>query len=369
MRLDALTLTHVRMPLARPFVTAHGRLDAREAILLTLQTEGLTVWGECSAGAVPGYTSETLAGAWRWLQEHLAPRWLGRPLPEPAEFLEAMRSELRAHPMALAGFEMALWDARGQLRGQSLAEMLGAARKTVPAGVALGIQDGLDALRQRAETLFAQGYRRLKIKIRPGYDRLPVETLRRAFPDWPLQVDANGAYDRETASSLIALDDFDLLLIEQPFAADDWETHRWLQARMRTPLCLDETILTAEDARRALDEGVCRAINVKPARVGGLQAARAIHDAAMDGLLWVGGMLETGLGRAASLALAALPAFTLPADLSASARYYPRDITQERFCLNPDGSLSVPEGPGLGVHVDAAALRVFTLRQLTVKRH
>ncbi len=366
MRLDALTLFHLRLPLTRPFVTAQGRQEAREAILLRLEVGGLTAWGECSAGSVPGYTPETLAGAWEWYQA-LAGRWLGRLLPRPSDFLQAEAAALEAHPMALAGFEMALWDAWGKQEARPLRALLGGGRRRVPAGVALGMQPDLSALCAEARACLARGYRRLKIKIKPGYDRAPLAALRDCLPPgFPLQADANGAYRRKDMSHLRSLDEFSLLMLEQPFPAADWAAHRALQAQMETPLCLDEGFRTPAQARRALESGVCRALNVKPARVGGLAVALDIVRAAapLGGLLWVGGMLETGLGRAASLALAALEAFTLPPDLSASDRYYPRDVLTAPFTLNADGTLTVPTASGLGVQVDEAALEAFTRRRL-----
>ncbi len=368
MRLAALTLFHIRLPLQQPFATSRGVLSAREAILLRLQGEGLEAWGECSAGSVPGYTPETLVAAWDWYQA-LARRWLGQVLPHPADFIAAQAEALRRQPMAVAGWEMALWDAWGQVHGQSLAALLGARRPKVTAGVVMGVKPSHAALCAQAQAYLRQGYRRLKIKIKPGYDVQPVAALRACLPaGFPLQVDANGAYTSVQADELLRLDAFSLQMIEQPFSSTDWEAHRALQARLDTPLCLDEGFQTPAQAAAALQAGVCRAINVKPARLGGLTMAlevvRVAKACCPQALLWVGGMLETGLGRAASLALAALDAFALPPDISASARYYPQDVITVPFCLDAQGALTVPSAPGLGVRVDWDNLQRFTLRKL-----
>ncbi len=366
MRLQALTLFHLRVPLRRPFVTSRGRQEAREVILLRLDTSLGDAWGECSAGSIPGYTSETLADAWDWYRAQSA-RWLGRPLPSPQDFTACEAAALQKRPMAVAGFEMALWDAWGREKGLPLYRLLGGAHVRVPVGVALGLREDPKALCTEAEALIRRGYRRLKIKIKPGQDRRPLAVLRDCLPPgFPLMADANGAYRRDQTDWLQGLDEFSLQMLEQPFPAEDWEAHRALQARMATPLCLDEGFRTPAQAQRALAMGVCRALNVKPARVGGLNVALDIVRAtdSLEGDLWVGGMLETGIGRAASLALASLPAFTRLPDLSASERYYPRDVITDPFVLNPDGTINLPPDPGLGVRVDEGALRAFTLRQL-----
>jgi o-succinylbenzoate synthase len=277
---------------------------------------------------------------------------------------------VRGHPMAKAGLELALWDLQGKREGRSLRDLLGGERQRVDVGVSVGIQASPDALVRTVDGYLAQGYRRIKIKIKPGRDVADAVAVRRAHPAIRLQVDANSAYTLDSAPALRPLDDLGLLLIEQPLAEDDLWDHRVLQAQFRTPICLDESILSVRHARHALEMGACRVINIKPGRVGGLSEAVAIHDLclARDVPVWCGGMLETGIGRAGNLALASLPGFTLPGDISATDRYYAQDITLDRFTLNADSTIDVPTGPGLGVTVDETALARFTLSRLELRQ-
>jgi o-succinylbenzoate synthase len=367
MQIDHVSLYHLRMPLRSPFETSFGRTYERECILLTVDAEGLTGYGECVADAVPGYAYETTGTAWHILRDFLVPAVSGQLLPEPAAF-QAQAAGLRGHPMAKAGLEMALWDLKGKIEGRSLREMLGGQREAVAVGVSVGIQATSEGLVEVVAGYLAQGYGRIKFKIKPGRDVADARAVRRAFPGIRLQVDANSAYTLASAWALHPLDDLDLLLIEQPLAEDDLWDHSRLQAAFRTPICLDESILSERHARHALEMGACRVINIKPGRVGGLSQAIAIHDLCrVQGVpVWCGGMLETGVGRAANLALASLPGFTLPGDISASDRYYQQDITQERFTLNSGSTITVPAGPGLGVTVDPEALERFTLSKLDI---
>lgn len=367
MIVTSITLRHVRMKLRSPFETSFGRSDERDAILLEAFGEGLTGFGECVADREPGYSYETATTAWHVLKDFLIPAVLNRELPGP-QALQEQAAHVRGHPMAKAGLEMALWDLRGKREGRSLRAMLGGERDRVEVGVSVGIQESPQALVRAVGNYLEQGYRRIKIKIKPGRDVAESQAVRRAFPEVRLQVDANSAYTLQTASSLLPLDDLGLLLIEQPLAEDDLWDHRRLQAGFRTPLCLDESILSPRHARQALEMEACRIINIKAGRVGGLSRAVAIHDLCRErGIpVWCGGMLETGVGRAANLALASLPGFTLPGDISASERYYEEDITRERFHLNPDSTITIPDGPGLGVTLDEKALQRVTLAQLTL---
>jgi O-succinylbenzoate synthase len=264
---------------------------------------------------------------------------------------------------------MALWDLLGKRDGRSLKKMFGGDCDRVDVGVSIGIQDSASALVRTVESYLAQGYRRVKIKIKPGREIEETSAVRRAYPDLRLQVDANSAYTLDTAAALQPLDDLDLLLIEQPLYEDDIWDHRKLQAALKTPICLDESIVSPRHARYALEMEACRIINIKPARVGGLSQGIAIHDYCYERNVpvWCGGMLETGVGRASNLALASLPGFVLPGDISASDRYYQRDITNERFVLNDDSTIDVPDRPGLGVTIDQHALQRFTLASLTLK--
>ncbi len=367
MQLTRLTFYRVRMPLLHPFETSFGRITHRECIIVEAEDEaGHIGWGECPADRDPGYAYETTGTAWHVLEEFLGPAALQAPLDDeaPAAAFQQRVRAVRGHPMAKAGLEMALWDLQGQRTGRSLRALLGGERERVPVGVSIGLQPSTEALVRRVGDFLALGYRRIKIKIKPQRDVSEVAAVRRAFPEVPLQVDANSAYTLETARALKPLDDFNLLLIEQPLAEDDLWDHHKLQAEFRTPICLDESIVTPRHARQALEMDAARVINIKQGRVGGLVNAVAIHDLARaQGVpVWCGGMLETGIGRAANLALASLPNFALPGDISATDRYYARDITHERFTLNADGTITVPDAPGLGVTIDRAALAAYTLR-------
>lgn len=365
MKIEQITLYHLRMPLRSPFETSFGRAYERECILLEVRSEGLTGYGECVADRSPGYAYETTGTAWHILRDFLIPAVLGQDIAGPEDFQRRVAA-VRGHPMAKAGLELALWDLQGKREGRSLRELLGGERTRVEVGVSVGIQPSPEELVKVVAGYLDQGYGRIKIKIKPGRDVADTQAVRRAFPDIRLQVDANSAYTLETATALYPLDDLNLLLIEQPLAEDDLWDHSWLQAQFKTPICLDESIHSPRHARQALEMGACRVINIKQGRVGGLTNAVTIHDLCRErGVpVWCGGMLETGVGRAANLALASLPGFTLPGDISATDRYYEQDITRERFVLNPDSTIDVPDGPGLGVSIDPTALERFTLVKL-----
>ncbi len=368
MKIEQITLHHVRMPLVSPFETSFGRQTDRECILIQLRSEGLEGWGECVADQSPGYSYETTGTAWHILKDFVAPRILGRDLKDAADFQRHVEG-IRGHNLAKAGLEMAIWDVMGKRAGRSLRELLGGVHPKVKVGVSVGIQESVEALEKTVDGYLANGYQRVKLKIKPGRDVNETTAIRRAHPDLLLQVDANSAYTLETAQGLLPLDELGLLLIEQPLFEDDIWDHHKLQEQFRTPICLDESIVSLRHARYALEMKACCIINIKAGRVGGLGEAVAIHHlCSANGVpVWCGGMLETGIGRASNLALASLPGFTLPGDLSASDRYYTRDVTRERFILNPDSSIDVPTGPGLGVTVDLPALEEFTLTQTTVR--
>ncbi len=363
LHLNRVTLHLLELPLVRPFRTAQGRLAARRLLLVEAEINDVIGWGECVAFESPFYTSETIETARHILRDFLVPSVQRAVLQTPAQ-VQTCFGGVRGHPMAKAALEMALWDAFGKLQGRSLASMLGGVRSRVEVGVAVGMEENPEDLLRLVEGYRAEGYRRIKLKIKPGRDVQVVETVRRAFPDLPLQVDANAAYTRRSAERLLPLDDYALLLIEQPLPDDDLVGHARLQARLRTPLCLDESIASPAQARQALELGACRVLNIKPGRVGGLKAAVEIHEVCREKGLpaWCGGMLESGVGRAANLALAALPGFTLPGDISATERYYREDIIREPFVLADDGTLSVPVGAGLGVVVERRRLQRYRLQ-------
>ena len=368
MKIDSLTLYHIRLPLVTPFETSFGRIDHKECILVELQAEGLIGYGESAVERDPGYNYETIGTAWHILKDFIAPLILGQNITDANDFQHRVTG-IRGHFLAKAGVEMALWDLIGKRDGKSLKEMFGGERNKVEVGVSIGIQESATALVRSAEGYIQQGYNRLKIKIKPGRDVEDTSAVRAAFPEIRLQVDANSAYTLETGEALWPLDELDLLLIEQPLFEDDIWDHRKLQTQFKTPICLDESIVSPRHARYALEMEACRIINIKPGRVGGLSQGIEIHDMcrAQDMPVWCGGMLETGVGRASNLAIASLPGFSLPGDVSASDRYFARDITHERFTLNPDSTIDVPTRPGLGVTIDEDALQKFTLTKLEIK--
>jgi len=368
MKISSITLTQLSMPLVAPFETSFGREIERECILITLRAEGITAYGECVADRDPGYCYETSGTAWHILKDFIAPLILGQDLDDAQDY-QVRVSGIRGHQLAKAGVEMALWDLLGKRDGKPLRQLLGGERDRVDVGVSVGLQESVPDLVRTVEDYLEDGYRRVKLKIKPGRDVGDTSAVRQAYPDLKLQVDANSAYTLESAQALQPLDDLDLLLIEQPLFEDDiWEHHK-LQEQFRTPLCLDESIISPRHARYALEMRACRIINIKAGRVGGLSQAVEIHDLcrAQDLPVWCGGMLETGVGRASNLALAALPGFVLPGDISASARYYTRDITRERFTLNPDSTIDVPSAPGLGITIDQDAVRDFSLAEITLE--
>jgi O-succinylbenzoate synthase len=368
MNLSSLTLHHFSMPLVAPFETSFGRETVRECIIIELRAEGLTGYGECVASREPGYNYETTGTAWHILKDFIAPLILGQEVKDAADF-QARVERIRGHHLAKAGVEMALWDLLGKRDGKSLKEMFGGMREKVEVGVSIGIQESASALVKTVESYLGQGYRRVKIKIKPGREVEETLAVRKAYPDLRLQVDANSAYTLESAKALKAIDDLNLLLIEQPLFEDDIWDHRLLQLEFKTPICLDESVVSPRHARYALEMQACKIINIKPARVGGLSQAIAIHNHCLSQHVpvWCGGMLETGIGRASNLALASLPGFILPGDISASDRYYHRDITNERFTLNDDSTITVPNVAGLGVTIDESALKEFSLAEMTLE--
>jgi len=346
MKLSGVELRRIRIPLVSPFRTSFGTETEREVLLVRVigaETEG---WGECVAIAEPLYSPEYVDGAEHVIRHFLLPRL---PADVTAVSLGPAFAPVKGHEMAKAAVEMAVLDAELRLAGLSYAAYLGGTRDRVPAGVSVGIMDSIPELLDHVDTYLAEGYARVKLKIQPGWDIEPVRAVRERFGDILLQVDANTAYTRADARHLARLDPFDLLLIEQPLPEDDLLGHAKLAAAVTTPICLDESIVSARAAADALELGACSIINVKAGRVGGYLEARRIHDVSVaHGVpVWCGGMLETGLGRAANLAFAALPGCTLPGDVSASDRYYTRDVT-EPFRL-VEGLMTVPSGPGLGV--------------------
>jgi O-succinylbenzoate synthase len=379
-KLERAVLREVRLRLREPFETSHGRVHDRPVLLLTLHSEGLEAWGECVALAEPSYTAETTDTAWDVLNHHVLPHVVGRevrPLSStpgptgegdrgasPIERLVEPARWIRGHPMALATVEMAAWDLAARADGVSLSDALGGTRERVPAGISLGLAPSVEALIESVDRALADGYARVKLKIAPGRDTEVVGEVRARFPEAALSVDANCAYALADAPRLTELDALHLEMLEQPLAHDDLVDHARLQELMRTPICLDESIDSEGAAAAAIELGSCRVLNLKPGRVGGYAASVSIHDLMVaEGIpVWCGGMLETGVGRAHNLALASLPGFTLPGDLSASRRYWERDIVSPEHEV-AEGHMRVPTGPGIGVEVDVERIEDLTVRK------
>ncbi len=366
MDLEAVELRRLSLPLVAPFRTSFGVERHRDALLLRVLGTDSEGWGECVAMSEPLYTAEYVDGAQEVIRRHLLPR-----LPTSdvtAERVVSAMAPVRGHSMAKAAVELAVLDAELRARGVRLADRLGAVAASVPCGVAVGIDESIPALLDQVERHLDAGYVRVKLKIEPGHDVAPVSAVRERFGvDLALQVDANGAYSLADADHLRQLDAFGLLLIEQPLPEDDLVGHAELAGRLRTPICLDESITSASVATTAIRLGACSIVTIKPGRLGGYLAARRVHDVcvALGVPVWCGGMLETGVGRAANIALAALPGFTLPGDISASDRHFAQDVTPP-FVLD-GGHLAVPIGPGIGVSPDPDALAELTTSQEVVR--
>jgi O-succinylbenzoate synthase len=357
LRVEAVELIRLRIPLVAPFRTSFGTETMRDVLLVHLLAADSEGWAECVAMDEPLYSSEYVDAAQRVMTEHLLPRLL-RDGGTTADGVGSRLAAIKGHRMAKAALETAWLDAELRRDGRSLANRLGAVRTRVPSGVSVGIMDSIPTLLDAVARYLDQGYLRIKLKIEPGWDVEPVRAVRARFGEsLLLQVDANTAYTLEDAAHLAKLDDFGLLLIEQPMPEEEILAHAKLAEVVRTPICLDESIVSAVVAAEAIEMKACAIVNIKPGRVGGYLEAVRIHDvcAAAGVPVWCGGMLETGVGRAANVALAALPNFTLPGDTSASDRYFLEDIT-EPFVLGDDGCLAVPDGPGIGVDVRRAVV-------------
>ena len=368
MKLDSIKLYHISMPLVSPFETSFGVTTGRECILVSIQSEGLTGWGECAVDRDPGYCYETTGTAWHILKDFIAPMLLRGYVSDATDFQQHVAG-IRGHNLAKAGVEMALWDLIGKRQGKSLRELLGGLRARVEVGVSVGLQDSPEALVERVGKYLASGYGRIKIKIKPGRDVGDTEAIRKAFPHIPLQVDANSAYTLETCQVLRPLDRLKLLMIEQPLNEDDLWNHHKLQKQFHTPICLDESITSLLKARSALEMDACKIINIKPGRVGGLSQAVLIHDLcrAQGVPVWCGGMLESGVGRAHNIALSTLENFRLPGDVSASKRYWKEDIIEPEVEVRGDGMIVISDAPGTGYQVREDMVRKFTVREETFR--
>lgn len=368
MKLLAVELRRVRLPLVSAFRSSIGTESVREALLVRVESDEGEGWGECVAASDPLYSSEYLDSAWLTLGRYLAPCLLGRKDLVAAD-VQSCLAPFKGHRMAKAALEMAVLDAELRQAGVSLRAFLGGVFDWVTPGVAVGIMSSVEELVDRVTGYLEEGYKRVKLKVEPGWDLEPVAAMRERFGvGLMLQVDANGSYRRSDSEHLAELDQFSLLLIEQPLEEDDLIGHAELAARVATPICLDESIVSAHSAAAAISLGACSVVNIKAGRVGGYLEARAVHDVCVSENVpvWCGGMLETGIGRAANLALASLPGFTLPGDISASDRYFRQDITAP-FLLD-EGKIAVPSGPGLGVEVLVPVLEGLTTQLETITR-
>lgn len=372
MRIERITLHRTEMELVEKLVTSFGGEARRPCVIVRMDAGGLTGWGEAVAHDRPDYSGETTGTVWHILRDHFGPSLIGRDI-DSIKDLRRLLHVYRGNPMARAALEGAAWDLLAQAAGQSLADFLHAGRydkarrKAVLVGVSIGIQESIEATLAVIEKRLGEGYSRIKLKIKPGWDLELAETVRARYPDISLMLDANSAYTLDDAAHLARLDPLNLLMLEQPLWEDDIWYHSKLQPQLKTPVCLDESIGNARDAAFALEVDACKIINMKPGRVGGFYEGRTIHDVCLEANApaWVGGMLETGIGRAGNLAIASLPGFTLPGDISATSRYWAHDIT-EHHTLNPDGTIDVPDKPGLGVEIDYDRLKAVTTATETV---
>jgi len=370
MIIDRIDLYHISQRLVSPFVTSFGSQLERQSLILTIYGEDLSGWGECVANSHPGYSYETAGTAWLVLSEFLIPAMLGKEWQEP-EHLQKLFNAFRGHPLAKAALDQAAWDIVAKRDGLSFAQKLAepygeGPRERVEVGVSIGIQPSIDDTLVAIREYLDLGYRRIKLKIRPGHDLEVIRAVRAAFPSTPVMLDANSAYQLQDVAVFQAMDELELLMIEQPLHYEDIYYHSLMRPQLETPLCLDESIHSSDHAHYAIEIGACDIINIKPARVGGWTEARRVHDLCRQNNVpvWCGGMLETGIGRAGQLALASLPGFTLPGDISATSRYYTEDIATPDFVLNVDDStIMVPDRVGLGVEIDSKRLRSATLRQ------
>jgi O-succinylbenzoate synthase len=369
--IEKIELFLCRLPLVHFFETSFGRSYDRTFVLVRVEGEvdgqRQEGWGESVAEANPYYSSETTETVWHIIAGFIAPLIIGKQFDHPREVYPALR-RIRGHNMAKAGVEMAIWDFFARGKGQPLSQVLGGTRDRIASGVSIGIQDSFDQLMEKIDKELSAGYQRIKIKIKPGWDIEAVERVRAKFGAIPLQVDANAAYSLADTALLAQLDPFDLLLIEQPLDYDDVMDHAVLQSRIKTPVCLDESIHTVRIARDAIDAKACKIINIKPGRVGGHQASIELHDlcAAHDIPVWHGGMLESGIGRAHNIHLASLPNFRLPGDIAASKRYYQPDLIEPAIDIASDGTIAVPQGPGIGVNIVRDRVDKATLRHLSL---
>jgi len=368
MKIEAITIREIHMPLVHFFETSFGRTYGRRILLTTVHCEGVDGWGECVVGEDPFYSSEWIESAWPTLKQYLIPPLLGKSL-ESARECPALFGKVTGHRMAKAGLENALWDSEALQKKQPLWKLLGGTRSEIPCGVSIGIQDSVEQLLDKIQTELAAGYRRIKVKVKPGWDVNVLERIRSRWANITLSCDANSAYTLDQVEHLRKFDQFNLLMIEQPLWNDDIYYHARLQKELRTAICLDESIVSARSAAFAADTGACRIINIKVGRVGGFSEALAVHDVCQAHKIpvWCGGMLETGIGRAQNIALSSLPNFSLPGDVSASKRYWKEDIIEPEVEVSPQGMIAVSAEPGRGYRVKPDLIEKLTVRKETLR--
>lgn len=366
-KIDRIHLREINMPLAHPFETSFGLTTARRILLVELEAEGLTAWGECVAGEHPYFSDEMIDTAWLITESELAPRMVGVEL-EGGGSVPKLLEQVRGHRMAKAALENAVWDLEAQMAGMPLGKLLGGSREVIPCGVSIGIQPTPEKLMEKIETELEAGYQRIKLKCKPGWDVSIFEMVRKRWPEILLSCDANSVYRLKDMDAIAEWDEFKLLMIEQPLWYDDFYFHSMLQKRIETAICLDESIRNRRDALAAIDMESCRIINIKVGRVGGYTEAIAVHNAAQERAIpvWCGGMLETGIGRAGNIALSSLPNFSLPGDVSASKRYWAEDIIEPEVTVSKKGEIVVPTEAGLGFVVRKDRIEALTVRRATV---
>jgi O-succinylbenzoate synthase len=368
MRIDGIILRELHLPLVRPFETSFGVTSERRILLAEIRSEGLIGWGECTAGERPFFSGETTDTAWQVLVNELGPM-LATETPEHGGDCPRIFKRVRGNPMAKAALENAIWDLEAQREGLSISTLLGGVRETIPCGVSLGIQSSIPELLAIIERELEAGYQRIKLKCKPGWDVEVFERVRNRWPEITLSCDANSAYKLRDADHIASFDAFDLLMVEQPLWHDDFYYHSMLQKRLNTPICLDESIRNRRDALAAIEMESCRIINIKLGRVGGFSEAIAVHNAAQErGIpVWCGGMLESGIGRAHNIALSTLENFTLPGDVSASARYWKEDIIEPEVTVSAQGEIAIPDTPGRGYEVRYELVERLTVRKEAVR--
>ncbi len=368
MKVEAITLREIHLPLVDFFETSFGRIFSRRIPLVTVECEGVSGWGECVAGENPFFSSEWAESAWPTLKHFLAPALLGRNLTSARECVPLM-ARVRGHRMAKAAVENALWDAEAKQKQQPLWKLLGGTRREIQCGVSIGIQDSVEQLLDKVHTELAAGYRRIKVKVKPGWDVNVLQRIRSRWPDIQLSCDANSAYTLDEVEHLRKFDQFNLLMIEQPLWDDDIYYHARLQRELRTAICLDESIHHARDATAAVETGACRIVNIKVGRVGGFTEAKKVHDVCQANKVpvWCGGMLESGIGRAHNIALSTLENFRLPGDVSASKRYWKEDIIEPEVEVTQQGTIVIREEPGTGYRVRENLIEKLTTRKETIR--